>query len=150
MLKAAATLFSPRFGYALQKRYITNICKMADEKLNAVPDVDIEEGVFKYVLIKVFGKEKADGSEPNKNIVRGYADCKWHSDIYERVSSSLQGLGLETECLGGGRIDHNPDAKKIKVYGYSQGYGKADHDESRKILLSKYTDYEIEACDEGY
>lgn len=43
------------------------------------------------------------------------------ADIYEEVSSSLQPLGLDTECLGGGRIAHNPKAKpQIKVYGYSQ------------------------------
>lgn len=43
------------------------------------------------------------------------------ADIYEEVSSALQPLGLDTECLGGGRIAHNPNAKpQIKVYGYSQ------------------------------
>lgn len=42
------------------------------------------------------------------------------ADIYERVSASCEGLGLATECLGGGRIEHNPSAKLIKVYGYSQ------------------------------
>lgn len=42
------------------------------------------------------------------------------ADIYERASTSCQGLGLDTECLGGGRIEHNPSAKLIKVYGYSQ------------------------------
>lgn len=43
------------------------------------------------------------------------------ADIYEEVSSSLQPLGLDTECLGGGRIAHNPSAKpQIKIYGYSQ------------------------------
>lgn len=42
------------------------------------------------------------------------------ADIYEEVSSSVRGLGLDTECLGGGRINHQPNEKKIKVYGYSQ------------------------------
>lgn len=42
------------------------------------------------------------------------------ADIYEEVSSSLKALGLETECIGGGRINHNPNTKNIKVYGYSQ------------------------------
>lgn len=42
------------------------------------------------------------------------------ADIYERVSASCQGLGLDTECLGGGRIDHNPSKKTIKVYDKSQ------------------------------
>lgn len=116
---------------------------MSDAKLESVPSVDIEEGVFKYVLIKVYGKENPEGTEPHKLIVRGYTDCQWHckydmptqhvriiiiiyifnlADIYERASTSCQGLGLDTECLGGGRIDHNPEAKRIKVYGYSQVY----------------------------
>lgn len=45
------------------------------------------------------------------------------ADIYEEVSSSLKALGLETECIGGGRINHNPYTKKLKVYGYSQVSG---------------------------
>ncbi|XP_023291808.2 sex-regulated protein janus-A-like [Lucilia cuprina] len=142
--RAPAAVFQPKFPF------IRNLCNMVDAKLEAVPSVDIEEGIFKYVLIKVYGKESADGTEPSKLIVRGYGDCEWHSDIYERASTSCQGLGLDTECLGGGRIDHNPEAKRIKVYGYSQGYGKADHSESKKILLTKYKDYEIEISDDGY
>lgn len=51
---------------------------MSDAKLAAVPAVDIEEGVFKYILIKVYGQVKDDGSEPHKLVVRGYKDCEWH------------------------------------------------------------------------
>lgn len=83
---------------------------------------------------------------------------------------------MDTECLGGGRIEHFPDQKLLKVYGHStvsecilhfaffefhfnifvifnviqKGYGKADHAESRRVLLTKYADYEIEISDEGY
>lgn len=49
-----------------------------DAKLEAVPLVDIDEGRFKYILIKVFGKQLADGSEPSKLIVRGYSRAEWH------------------------------------------------------------------------
>lgn len=41
------------------------------------------------------------------------------ADIYDEVSPSIRCLGLDTECLGGGRIEHYPDAKKLKVYGHS-------------------------------
>uniref|UniRef100_W8BRY2 Sex-regulated protein janus-A n=2 Tax=Ceratitis capitata TaxID=7213 RepID=W8BRY2_CERCA len=119
---------------------------MVDTRLDAVPNVEIEEGIYKYVLIKVYGKDESN----HKNIVRGYADCQWHSDIYDRSSESCKGIGLETECLGGGRIEHNPDLKLIKVYGYSQGFGKADHAETRRILLEKFPNYEIQISDEGY
>lgn len=53
--------------------------KMVDAKLEAVPNVEIDEGIFKYVLIKLYGKEKADGSEPSKLIVRGFNRAEWHS-----------------------------------------------------------------------
>lgn len=55
---------------------------MVDAKLEAIPCVDIEEGIFKYVLIKVYGKETSDGYEPFKTIVRGYKDCAWHGKFF--------------------------------------------------------------------
>lgn len=42
------------------------------------------------------------------------------ADIYEKVSEELEKDGhLDCECIGGGRIKHDPAAKKIHVYGYS-------------------------------
>lgn len=41
------------------------------------------------------------------------------ADIYDEVSAPIQALGLDTECLGGGRIEHFPDKKFLKVFGYS-------------------------------
>lgn len=55
------------------------IRNMVDAKLEAVPNVDIDAaGRFKYILIKVWGKERSDGSEPSKLIVRGYKRAEWH------------------------------------------------------------------------
>lgn len=49
-----------------------------EAKLEAVENVQIDdEGVFKYVLIKVYGPEKQDGSEPSKIVVRGSLK-EWH------------------------------------------------------------------------
>jgi phosphohistidine phosphatase len=38
----------------------------------------------------------------------------------------------------------------LKVYGYSQGYGKADHQVAVDILKKKYCDYNVTWSDEGY
>lgn len=55
--------------------------KQMDAKLEAVPLVDIDdEGRFKYILIKVYGREQSDGSEPSKLIVRGYKRAQWHGN----------------------------------------------------------------------
>lgn len=38
------------------------------------------------------------------------------------------------ECLGGGRIEHDDKAKTIKVYGYSEAFGAANHSEVIKHI----------------
>lgn len=59
-------------------------CRKMDAKLEAIPLVDIDdEGRFKYILIKVYGREQADGTEPSKLIVRGYKRAQWHGN--ERI-----------------------------------------------------------------
>lgn len=91
----------------------------------------------------MFAQELPDGSEPSKLVVRGNVDAEWHgnsdftllmvflcclteivqyfsADIYEQFTDMLKVLKLDAECLGGGRIEHHPGVKKIKVYGYSQ------------------------------
>lgn len=42
-------------------------------------------------------------------------------DIYQEVKEQIKGCSdLKANCLGGGRINHDPDKKTIQVYGYSQ------------------------------
>lgn len=71
----STTLFKPA-KQLLSRLYSST--KM-DRKLNEVTDVDIDDaGRFKYILIKVYAKEQADGTEPSKFIVRGYKRATWH------------------------------------------------------------------------
>lgn len=57
-------------------RYLSN---MTLESLDKVPDVEIDpSGVFKYILIRVYAKQTADGNEPSKMIVRGNARGPYH------------------------------------------------------------------------
>ncbi|XP_073958131.1 14 kDa phosphohistidine phosphatase-like isoform X2 [Choristoneura fumiferana] len=121
--------------------------RMSSASLEAVPKVDIDPaGVFKYILIKVHDKELSE--EDSITVVRGYKRCNYHSDIYDEVQEKLQ--PLDCEPLGGGRISHEPDSKKIHIYGYSQGYGKADHEIAAKLIKDSYPDYTISVSDEGY
>ena len=41
------------------------------------------------------------------------------ADILDRLAPKLEELGLEYECVGGGRIEHSRQNKTINVYGYS-------------------------------
>lgn len=119
---------------------------------HSVPSVEIDpEGTFKYILIKLYEKDvkNDDGSEKFRYLVRGNASSEFHGDIYDAFMATLN-KKLDSECVGGGRIKHNPEEKKILVYGYSQGFGKADHSISKQLLVEKYPDYTIDWSDEGY
>ncbi|XP_072344178.1 14 kDa phosphohistidine phosphatase [Scyliorhinus torazame] len=116
--------------------------------LQSVDDVKIDpSGIFKYVLIRV---SQDDDSGAEKDIVRGWASAEYHADIYDQVSTSIEKLGLHCECQGGGRINHNSAEKKITVYGYSMGFGRADHEITTAILKSRYPDYSVTWTNEGY
>lgn len=55
--------------------------------LEAIPKVDIDtDGIFKYILIRVYDKSVED--EPSIDIVRGYKRAPYHTDIYEEVFST--------------------------------------------------------------
>ncbi|XP_056379562.1 14 kDa phosphohistidine phosphatase-like [Hyla sarda] len=115
---------------------------MAD--LDSVPEVVIDpEGVFKYILVRV-------SSEPERyrDIVRGTKSAEYHNHIFEKLDPEIQALGLKCKCLGGGKIEHNSKDKKIRVFGESTGYGKADHSVTAEKLRSTYSDYEVVWSDE--
>ena len=42
------------------------------------------------------------------------------ADIYEEVVPEIEEQGLDCECMGGGRIEHDSHKKKLSVFGYSQ------------------------------
>lgn len=41
------------------------------------------------------------------------------ADIFDEVTPAIEAAGLTADCLGGGRILHEPEKKTIKVFGYS-------------------------------
>lgn len=47
------------------------------------------------------------------------------ADIYDKAAAELEPQGFDCECLGGGRISHQSQEKKIHVYGYSVVSGAA-------------------------
>lgn len=118
-------------------------------KLKAIPDVDIDKhGKFKYILLKVHDPEK---EREFKHIVRGTSKASFHADIFEEIAPAIEDVGLDCECLGGGRIIHDPGKKKIEIFGYSQGYGQANHNITARILSKRYRDYDnITWSNEGY
>uniref|UniRef100_A0A7N4P4A0 14 kDa phosphohistidine phosphatase n=1 Tax=Sarcophilus harrisii TaxID=9305 RepID=A0A7N4P4A0_SARHA len=72
------------------------------------------------------------------------------ADIYDKVSEEIQKKGFDCECLGGGRISHQSQDKKIHVYGYSMGFGRAQHSLSTEKIKAHYPTYEVTWADDGY
>lgn len=51
--------------------------------LDQIPNVEIDpEGVFKYVLIRVYAPQAADGTEHSKVIVRGNRRGAYHGTCF--------------------------------------------------------------------
>jgi len=116
----------------------------------SVPVVDIDDsGTFKYVLIKI---SKAGIKESERYLVRGHKWADYHVDLVEDCERQMRdtNLDVKVQCVGGGRIQHDRDRKNIVVYGYSVGYGQADHAVTCKILKTYYLGYTIEWNNDGY
>ncbi|XP_030062381.1 14 kDa phosphohistidine phosphatase [Microcaecilia unicolor] len=113
------------------------------EVVSSVPEVQIDsDGVFKYILVRLeLGKEQ-------REVVRGTRNAEYHNHIFEKLNPEMEKLGITCKCLGGGKIEHNSKEKKIRVFGESTGYGKADHSVTAEKLKKVYTDYEVTWTDD--
>lgn len=151
-------LVTPNIFFSIQNQ-------MANFSIDDVDAVDIDAtGTFKYVLI-----ELTDKSGKTRQIVCGHAWAVsfrififakmkqifllhtqgFHADIFEDVEQRLKAKGVRCECLGGGRIKRS--SKTIVVYGYSVGFGAADHSLTCDILRERYQgDFSISFHNDGY
>lgn len=127
-------------------------CELPSKLLEEWPAAVIDHnGTFKYVLIEAYATDPAQpDKEHSKLLVRGNLSAEYHADVFDVEDERLRAKGLDGQCLGGGRILHDPAKKFIRVYGYSVGFGRADHTKTVEVLKTKYPDYTIEWSDEGY
>ncbi|XP_035509227.1 14 kDa phosphohistidine phosphatase [Morone saxatilis] len=140
MLSVVARPLSKAVTGALSKATVA----MADA-LAKIPDVEIDpEGTYKYILVRV----KVKDGDVHKDIVRGTKSAEYHNHIFEKVNPAMEALGMECKCLGGGKIEHNSQEKKLRVFGESTAFGKADHSVSAEKLKSAFSDYEITWSDD--
>ncbi|XP_074639900.1 LOW QUALITY PROTEIN: 14 kDa phosphohistidine phosphatase [Gouania willdenowi] len=115
------------------------------DALSKIPDVEIDpEGTFKYILVNV----KVKDGDASKEIVRGTKSAEYHNHIFDKVSPAMEALGMECKCLGGGKIEHNSQEKKLRVFGESTAFGKADHAVSAEKLKTVFNNYEITWADD--
>ena len=112
--------------------------------LAGVPRCSLEVGTQKYVLVR------ADA----ELFVSGRCSAEYHKDAARPLLSRLDDAGASYRVLGGGRISLDPDAKRIKIYGFSYGFpwegGTPRHDLAAEVCRAEYPDFAVETSDEGY
>ena len=140
-----------------------------------VPQVDIAEGVHKYVLLSAClpkgGEQGVEGGGGNSRSVRhqhrqhfvvSKKNAAYHKDAAEPYVELLErNQYTNIRIEGGGRLALDSTKKTIYIYGYSYGFGLADHALSKSIIEQQhkhqqqqqqqpYTPYDITWSNEGY
>ncbi|KAF8365941.1 phip-1 [Pristionchus pacificus] len=121
---------------------------MAAKTMSEIKDVDLDKpGVFKYIQVQVTDKSDASNA---KIIVRGYERCHYHCDIFDEIAEQVDKKLFKLKPLGGGRIKLDDKKKDICVYGYSQAYGPAKHEDSKELIEKAYPGYSVSISYDGY
>lgn len=112
--------------------------------------VKIASGTHKYVLISA---HEPGGSKEERYFVTSKKGAQYHRNAADPFVHHLEEHGYEDiQITGGGRILLDEDAKKISIYGFSYGFGLANHSISKLTVLEdeRYANFDITTSDEGY
>ena len=120
-----------------------------------VPSVSIAEGAHKYVLISATEPYPQDGEDEcyTSFVVTSKEYAQYHQIAAEPYVELLEARGYkDINVTGGGRIRFEPSEKKIAIYGYSYGFGLADHACSKMVIEKdeRYKGYDVTWSNEGY
>ena len=122
----------------------------ADAPHNQIPRVEIAPGAHKYVLISAH----APTDPPEKRwFVVSKRGAQYHANAAEPFVDRLEGAGYrDIRVTGGGRINYQPDERIINIFGYSYGFGLADHKLSKKVVEEdgRWVGYAVDWSNEGY
>ena len=114
-----------------------------------VSPVSIDSGAHKYVLISA----KEPGSNELSWFVISLRGASYHRNAAESMVQVLGGSGYQDiNITGGGRINLNERSKEISIFGFSYGFGAADHELTRKVILEdkRYEDFDVTWSNDGY
>jgi phosphohistidine phosphatase len=121
-----------------------------DDEIESISSVEIAPGRHKYVLIKATfiptGKEQY--------IVTSKQRAAYHRDAAEPMIDKLEQSGMycDVEVTGGGRVWYDVENKKIEIFGYSYGFGLANHAISQQVIQedARFNGYKVTWSNEGY
>jgi len=136
---------------SLNKTLATTISLSNELDWNPVPSVMIARGTHKYVLITA-RSERQNGGDLSYFVTSKHG-AHYHRNAAEAFLPRLEERGYtDIQVLGGGRINLDEERRRIEIYGYSYGFGRADHLISKKVIEAdeKYSDYDVTWSNDGY
>ncbi|KAG7370690.1 Janus/Ocnus family protein [Nitzschia inconspicua] len=136
-----------RLQARLRQQQVTNN-DVSSQEYQRLPNVSIDKGKHKYVLISA----KTPSGE-RQHFVVSKKGAAYHRDAAEPFVEALERCGYKSiDIQGGGRIHFDTQNKTINVYGYSYGFGLADHALSKSVIVQdpRFQDYDVTWSNEGY
>jgi phosphohistidine phosphatase len=117
-----------------------------------VPKVQIANGAHKYVLVEANAKT-ASNKAAKEHFVISKRGAAYHRNAAEPLLHQLeQSNHHNIRVTGGGRISFDESKQTIHIFGYSYGFGLADHQLTKQVIQSdpRYRDYDITWSNDGY
>jgi phosphohistidine phosphatase len=117
-----------------------------------IPSVSIDSGAYKYVLITARPPTNSSSSI-EEVFVHSKRGAQYHRNVAEPLIPILQQCGYtDIRITGGGRILRDDDDAIIKIFGYSYGFGRADHALAKDVVekSGKFAGYSITWSNDGY
>jgi phosphohistidine phosphatase len=114
-----------------------------------ISNVSIDSGSHKYVLISAV----LPGGKERQNYVISRRGAEYHRNVAEPFVEALERSGYSSiRICGGGRIARDDSIKTINIFGYSYGFGLADHALSMSVVEKddRFKDYQISWSNDGY
>ena len=85
-----------------------------------------------------------------RHLVRGDIRVGYHVYCAQPTVDELRSRGLFAKVLGGGRMEHYPKQKLLKIYGYSHSFGIEDKAITAAVCQLVFPQYTITTSTEGY
>ena len=94
---------------------------------------------YKFIVANV-----TDDNDNSKLVVRVNNHYAIHAEILFILREEVRPLGLKACCIGGGRIEINPEAKTIRIWDKSTGFGEEpDRQQTIRMLQAAYPEFQV-------
>lgn len=134
-LQEAANLQARLSEYNNQAQTSTISKNTTSSDNDAIPSVSIDNGAYKYVLITA-----TTCANRSRTFVYSKRNASYHRNVAELLLPQLESENYtDIRVTGGGRILRDDDEKKIHIFGYSYGFGRADHALAKEVVEKSVT-----------